>query len=114
MKTPGIYEDGGGLRLMVGDSLTKRWVLRVTINGKRRERGLGSFRTVSLEEARDRAAALRKRHGRAVILRPKSGVCAPAQASHSPPPSKHTSSTSSTHSRTASMSRNGAAPCSAT
>lgn len=66
LKMPGIYEDGGGLRLVVSDSLTKRWVMRVTINGKRRERGLGSFPTVSLEDARERAAALRKaaRQGR--------------------------------------------------
>lgn len=66
LKISGMYEDGGGLRLVVGDSLTKRWVMRVTINGKRRERGLGSFPTVSLEEARERAAALRKaaRQGR--------------------------------------------------
>lgn len=66
LKIAGRHEDGGGLRLVVGDSLTKRWVLRITINGKRRERGLGSFPTVSLEEARERASALRKaaREGR--------------------------------------------------
>jgi integrase len=81
LKLPGIYEDGGGLRLMVGDSLAKRWVLRVTINGKRRERGLGSFPTVSLEEARERAGALRKaaRQGRDLVaeerrLRANSGI----------------------------------------
>lgn len=54
------------MRLVVGDSLAKRWVMRLTINGKRRERGLGSFPTVSLEEARERAADMRKaaRQGR--------------------------------------------------
>ncbi|KUO67903.1 MAG: hypothetical protein APF80_02085 [Alphaproteobacteria bacterium BRH_c36] len=37
LKFPGIYEDRGGLRLIVGDTLKKRWVVRVTINGKRKE-----------------------------------------------------------------------------
>ncbi|MBU1211691.1 MAG: tyrosine-type recombinase/integrase, partial [Alphaproteobacteria bacterium] len=59
LKVPGIYEDGGGLRLIVGDRLKKRWVVRVTINGKRKERGLGGFPTVSLEEARRLAAEFR-------------------------------------------------------
>ena len=39
LKQPGVYEDGGGLRLVVGETLKKRWVVRVTINGKRRVRG---------------------------------------------------------------------------
>ncbi len=55
LKVPGIYEDGGGLRLVIGPNLTKRWVVRVTINGRRVERGLGSFPVVSLETARKRA-----------------------------------------------------------
>lgn len=59
LKQPGVYEDGGGLRLVVGETLRKRWVVRVTINGKRRERGLGSFPTVSLEAAREKATAFR-------------------------------------------------------
>lgn len=59
LKQPGVYEDGGGLRLIVGETLKKRWVVRVTINGKRRERGLGGFPTVSLETARDKAATFR-------------------------------------------------------
>lgn len=59
LKVPGVYEDGGGLRLIVGETLKKRWVVRVTINGKRRERGLGGFPTVSLETAREKAAAFR-------------------------------------------------------
>ncbi|MEZ5519847.1 MAG: Arm DNA-binding domain-containing protein, partial [Gammaproteobacteria bacterium] len=40
---PGKYEDGGGLRLVVSNHGAKKWVLRFTINGKRREMGLGSF-----------------------------------------------------------------------
>lgn len=59
LSLPGIYEDGGGLRLVVGAGTTKRWVVRVTIQGQRKERGLGSFPTVSLEEARSKAAEYR-------------------------------------------------------
>ena len=59
LKAPGKYEDGGGLRLVVDQQLNKRWVLRLTIKGKRRELGLGSFPKVSLEVARNKAAELR-------------------------------------------------------
>ncbi len=59
LKVPGIYEDGGGLRLILGGTLKKRWVVRVTINGKRKERGLGGFPTDLLEEARRLAAEFR-------------------------------------------------------
>ena len=57
---PGKYEDGGGLRLVVSATGAKKWVLRFTINGKRREMGLGSFPDVGLAEARDKAAEYRK------------------------------------------------------
>ena len=57
---PGKYEDGGGLRLVVANSGAKKWVLRFTINGKRREMGLGSFPDVGLADARDKAAERRK------------------------------------------------------
>ena len=56
----GKYEDGGGLRLIVTDSGAKRWVLRFTIDGKRREMGLGSFPDVGLAEAREKATEHRK------------------------------------------------------
>lgn len=38
---PGKYEDGGGLRLVVSKALSKKWVLRFSVNGRRREMGLG-------------------------------------------------------------------------
>jgi len=41
LKVPGLYEDGAGLRLVVTAVGTKCWVLRLTINGHRVERGLG-------------------------------------------------------------------------
>jgi integrase len=59
-KTPGLYEDGAGLRLVVTDRGTKRWALRLTINGRRVERGLGIYPEVGLEDARRKAEALRR------------------------------------------------------
>ena len=59
-KQPGLYRDGQGLLLRVDHSGAKRWVLRVAVRGKRRDVGLGSARVVSLYEARERAAELRK------------------------------------------------------
>ncbi|MCG7867592.1 MAG: integrase arm-type DNA-binding domain-containing protein [Candidatus Thiodiazotropha taylori] len=57
---PGKYEDGGGLRLVVSRSGAKKWVLRLTINGKRREMGLGSYPDVGLGEVREDARKYRK------------------------------------------------------
>lgn len=56
----GKYEDGGGLRLIVSRSGSKKWVLRFTINGKRREMGLGSLPDVTLSAARDKATTYRQ------------------------------------------------------
>jgi integrase len=78
-KRPGTYGDGGGLYLQVTASGAKSWIFRywvaerdpatgalvrdpVTgkVKGRSREMGLGSFATVSLAEARDRALECRK------------------------------------------------------
>ena len=59
LKKPGLYEDGAGLRLVVTDKGTKRWALRLTINGRRVERGLGVWPDTSLEEARRKASKMR-------------------------------------------------------
>ena len=66
LKQPGLYEDGGGLRLVVTDTGSTRRTLRVTINGRRVERGLGVWPTVSLEDARRKAEHYRRaaREGR--------------------------------------------------
>ncbi len=53
LKEPGLYEDGAGLRLVVTPALTKRWLLRLTISGRRVERGLGVWPSVSLDDARE-------------------------------------------------------------
>ena len=55
VKEPGLYEDGGGLRLILTEKGVKRWALRFTIHGRRVERGLGLWPTVSLVEARRKA-----------------------------------------------------------
>lgn len=54
---PGYYCDGGGLYLLVADTGARCWVFRYTIAGRKREMGLGSYRYVSLAEARDMALA---------------------------------------------------------
>ena len=55
----GKYEDGGGLRLVVAPTGSKKWVLRYTFARRRREMGLGSYPGISLAEARSKAAEMR-------------------------------------------------------
>ena len=57
---PGKCEDGGGLRLVVSKSGAKKWVLRYTIHGKRREMGLGSYPNVGLAEVRTKTLRCRR------------------------------------------------------
>lgn len=80
IKDAGLYEDGGGLRLVVTDKGTKRWALRLTIKGRRVERGLGVFPAVGLEDARRKAESLRRaaREGRDAQLEMKRGLRAGA------------------------------------
>jgi integrase len=78
-KRPGTYGDGGGLYLQVAQGGSKSWIFRFWIaerdsttgepvrdptthklQGRIREMGLGSYLTVSLQEARDRALECRK------------------------------------------------------
>jgi len=69
LKTSGLYEDGGGLRLVVSETGAKRWVMRLSVRLRRHQLGLGSYPEVSLERAREAAAELRKaaREGRNII-----------------------------------------------
>ena len=53
--SPGKYGDGNGLYLVVEPSGAKRWEQRLTIQGRRRDIGLGSVSIVSLEDARTAA-----------------------------------------------------------
>jgi Arm domain-containing DNA-binding protein/integrase-like protein len=78
-KRPGLYGDGGGLYLQVTTRGSKSWIFRFwiaerdpitgkmlrdpatkTVKGRSREMGLGSYGTVSLAEARERAVECRK------------------------------------------------------
>lgn len=56
---PGRYADGNGLYLVVDPSGAKRWILRIVIQRKRRDIGLGGLSVVSLAEARDQAREFR-------------------------------------------------------
>lgn len=58
---PGWHADGGGLYLEVDATGSKRWVMRITVNGKRCDFGLGPLHKVSLQQARERAAEYRSK-----------------------------------------------------
>jgi len=49
---PGKYADGDGLYLIVGGATSKNWTYRYWKQGKQRWLGLGSFKDVSLKDAR--------------------------------------------------------------
>ncbi|MCY4623292.1 MAG: integrase arm-type DNA-binding domain-containing protein [bacterium] len=57
---PGKYGDQHGLILRVQPSGSKAWIWRGTVNGKRRDLGLGRYPYVSLAEARAKAFDHRK------------------------------------------------------
>lgn len=66
VKTPGVYIDGEGLRLIVEAGGAKRWRFRFRFDGKDREMGLGGYwarggePAVTLALARDRVARARE------------------------------------------------------
>jgi Arm DNA-binding domain len=55
----GRHADGGNLYLAITRAGSKRWTFLYVFNGKQREAGLGSAATVSLAEARGKAAEYR-------------------------------------------------------
>ena len=57
---PGRHTDGGGLYLVVGPSGSRRWLLRITVRGRRRDFGLGPANAVSLADARNLAHEYRR------------------------------------------------------
>ncbi len=59
LRKPGRYTDGAGLHLFIGKSGKKSWVQRITVEGKRRDIGLGGFPAVSLALARELSADIR-------------------------------------------------------
>jgi integrase len=62
VKTDGTYADGGGLYLQVShNGRGKSWIFRyTTVNGRRRDMGLGALHTISLAEAREYARKCRQ------------------------------------------------------
>ena len=62
IKGAGMHPVGGvpGLYLNISAGGSRAWVLRVTVNGKRREMGLGGYPTVALAEAREMAREARR------------------------------------------------------
>ena len=63
LRNPGRYSDGEGLHLFIGKNGRKSWVQRITVDGRRRDIGLGGFPTVSLAQARKRASDNREAIG---------------------------------------------------
>jgi integrase len=56
---PGKHGDSDGLRLEVSLSLSRKWILRYQLDGRRRDMGLGSYPEIGLSEARASAAEAR-------------------------------------------------------
>lgn len=57
---PGKHPDGQGLWLVKRSKEAGKWILRLSVHGKRREMGLGRWPDVSIAEARERAAEARR------------------------------------------------------
>ena len=55
----GRYGDGGGLYLSIAKAGSKSWVMRLRVDGKRTDKGLGGYPSVSLSAARKVADAYR-------------------------------------------------------
>ena len=55
LRDPGRYSDGDGLHLFISKRGSKSWVQRITVDGRRRDIGLGGYPTISLAQARKRA-----------------------------------------------------------
>lgn len=66
LNDPGLYADGDGLYLQISRSGSRSWVFRFSLNGRAREMGLGSLRTVTLSDARELAAEARLKCGRGI------------------------------------------------
>src|ERR1700693_2435418 len=58
---PGKYGDGANLYLVISKTGSRKWVLRFIWRGKPKEMGLGSAVSVSLADAREKAATERRK-----------------------------------------------------
>jgi len=66
LNEPGRYSDGDGLMLVVTPGGTKKWIIRITVAGKRRDIGLGSLKTTTLADAREAADQMRRKVARGI------------------------------------------------
>lgn len=57
---PGKHFDGQGLMLVKSHKDAGKWIVRLVVEGRRREMGLGRWPDVSIAEARERAVTARK------------------------------------------------------
>ncbi len=57
---PGALQDGAGLMLIIKSPTARKWLLRYTFAGKRRDIGLGPYPEVGLDDAREAAEKIRK------------------------------------------------------
>jgi integrase len=57
---PGRHADGEGLYLLVSEKGARSWMLRVQVEGRRRDIGLGGASTLGLADARQKALEYRK------------------------------------------------------
>ncbi len=80
VNTPGLHFVGyiTGLALQVKGSGAKSWILRCVVGGRRRDMGLGSYPSVGLAQARQKAAEAREliRQGVDPIERQRSALSA--------------------------------------
>ena len=60
LREAGRFSDGGGLILFRNKSGKASWIVRVQANGRRRDVGIGSYPDISLADARELAASVRK------------------------------------------------------
>lgn len=79
LKQPGRHGDGDGLYLEISRTGSKSWILRVTVNGRRRDIGLGGLSWVTLAQAREKARELRAaaKDGRDPVAERKAKQAAP-------------------------------------
>jgi integrase len=75
---PGRHADGRGLYLLVRASGSRSWVLRTQVDGRRRDRGLGSTAKLSLAQARAKAADLRTRIANGEDIETEADTAAPS------------------------------------
>jgi integrase len=66
LRTPGRHADGKGLFLHIRESGAKAWMVRIQVDGKRRDFGLGSFDNVPLADAREKAEDLRRQYRKGI------------------------------------------------